>query len=128
MPLLSMKYHLISKGEVIGYSELEGRDPSMGVASGEFYPGDRYADVSSVFRQRSEFLAANYYDGILEGEGKYEEMEAQIRSLELSLRTEAGEMVGTKHISVDDFSDESAAEYRLSIVVDERETYERFFQ
>ena len=128
MQLLSMKYYLISKGEVIGYSELEGRDPSMGVASGEFYPGDGYADVSNVFRQRSEFLAANYYDGIPERAQKYDETEPEIDALELSLRTEGGETVGTKHISLDDFSDESVEEYQLSIVVDDRETYERFFQ
>jgi hypothetical protein len=55
-----MQYNLYSKGELIGYSELKGRDASMGVAMGRFYPGDGYSKVKHVFRQRSEFLADNY--------------------------------------------------------------------
>jgi hypothetical protein len=105
--LLSMRYYLLSKGEFIGFSELEGRDVSMGIASGRFYPGDNYFKVKHIFLKRPELLS-------------------EVASLELSVETQYGERVGTERISLDDFSDE-IDEYLLSVVVDTRETYERFF-
>jgi hypothetical protein len=79
----------------------------MGIASGRFYPNDNYSKVKHIFLKRPELLS-------------------EAASLKLSVETEYGEGIGTERISLDDFFDE-IDEYLLSIVVDTRETYERFF-
>ena len=46
-----MRYRILSEGQVIGESDLEGGDPAMGVASGHFHPAEAYEEVRGLFRE-----------------------------------------------------------------------------
>ena len=49
-----MKYRIICNDKFIGESDLELRDPSMGVLAGVFVPTPAYAEVQTVFRLQTE--------------------------------------------------------------------------
>ena len=108
-------------------SDLETGDPSMGVAMGRFQPAPLYETVRPIFmlyrratdpqaegRSADEALLTRYYQ--------------QRDALGLTVRSAAGEPVGTRWIHIDDCSDELGAEgIDVSIAVDDAETHERFF-
>jgi hypothetical protein len=121
-----MQFNLLANGELIGYSDLEGADPSMGVRIGRFVPNENYSKYQSLFREHSEIRTGMQVEKELPDE--YKRLRAQLDSLHLWIETSNGEKVGTAHIDLEDFSEELRAEgYELSLVVDDRSTYERFF-
>jgi hypothetical protein len=50
----TLRYTILCNGEVIGSSDLEDREPDLGVAAGRFEPTDAYARVAPVFRLFAE--------------------------------------------------------------------------
>jgi len=121
-----MKFNLIANGEILGGSELEGADPSIGVRGGKFVPNVNYSKYQHLFREQSRMLIRSL--GGQEPPTEYKNLRAQIDALSLRVETAAGEEVPTRHIEFEDFSEDLGEEgYELSIVVDGRSTYEKFF-
>jgi hypothetical protein len=53
-----MRFEVKLGDEIIGFSELEGGDPPMGVASGRFWPTAAYAAIQApCIRHRDSWLA-----------------------------------------------------------------------
>jgi hypothetical protein len=121
-----MRFNLFANDELIGYSELEGSDPSMGVRGGRFVPHDNYSKYQNLFREHSRIRTGMRVD--VEPPDDYERLRKHINSFNLRLETNDGEVVGTKHIDLEDFSEVLGEDgYELSIVVDDRSTYDEFF-
>jgi hypothetical protein len=81
------KYTIYSRGEVVGYSELERGDPPMGVAFGNFTPSNSY-----VMIQRE--CITNHVNQ---------------SALKLSVCTEAGVVIQCSGVSILDYSAEAEA-------------------
>ena len=79
------KYAVYSRGEVVGYSELESGDSPMGVAFGTFTPSNAY-----IMIQRE--CITNH---------------ANQSALKLSVRTEAGVVIQCSGVSILDYSAEA---------------------
>jgi hypothetical protein len=121
-----MQFNLLANGELIGSSELEGADPSMGVRIGRFVPNENYSKYQSLFREHSEIRTGMQVQ--VEPPDEYKRLRIQLDSLQLRIETSNGEKVGTVLIDLEDFSEELGEEgFGLSLVVDDRSTYERFF-
>jgi hypothetical protein len=96
------RFHVFSGEELIGYSDLEGQDPSMGVALGRFVPSEAYKKVAPVFRMwaratastppHDEALLAEYY--------------RQRDLLRLSVRASSGEVVNAVRVHIADYSED----------------------
>jgi hypothetical protein len=136
MPLLNMKYNLYSDDELLGYSMLEGHDSSMGIRGGKFYPSENYLKVEHIFRKLFKTMFDDYearrisgnYDSLDIPSSQVKELLAQVDALKLRIETEDGQRVGTFRINVEDYSDVLDKEERqLEIIVDDRKTYEEFF-
>jgi hypothetical protein len=121
------RFQVFSGEKLIGYSDLEGQDPSMGVALGRFLPSDGYPEVAPVFRTWVRAMAPQP-----QGRPHDEELLAayfrQRDALSLSVRTSSGEVVGTEWIHIADYSDDLGDDgYDLSICLDQRSVFERLF-
>ena len=91
----ALRYAIRSRGGVIGYSDLEHDDLSMGVVFGAFRPTPAYAAVRHVFRLFAEDRLDEYY--------------AARDRLGLELVDARGRVVPTETIHIEDFTDESGA-------------------
>ena len=98
MPLNSeeTKYEVLLGDEVIGRSNLEYRDTSMGVAHGSFAPTRAFAKVAGVFAlfAESQGDTAGTVD-----EAKLRDYYSRRDSLGLSLRSAAGATIDTQATS-----------------------------
>ena len=89
-----MRYEIIFRGELVGTSDLEDRDESIGVAIGRFVPGPAYESVRPVFLHFTEAEEQNdakkmklYYDAR--------------QRLQLTLRNQHGLPIETTAIHID---------------------------
>ena len=122
-----MKFNLLANDELIGDSQLEGADPSMGVRIGKFVPNENYSKHQNTFREHSQIRTGMPID--VEPPDEYMRLRRQLDSLNLRIETSEGEEVGAKFIDLEDFSEELGEDgYELSMVVDVRGTYEKFFE
>lgn len=133
-----MKYYLYSGDELLGYSMLEGHDSSMGIRGGKFYPSENYSKVEHIFRQLFKTMLdgdearriSGNYDSLGVPSAQVKELLAQVDALKLRIETADGRRVGTFRINVEDYSDVDVLgkeERHLEIIVDDRKTYEEFF-
>ena len=115
-----MRYCILCDGELIGTSDLEGRDESMGVAVGAFVPTAAYARVQPTFRL---FVAARA-DGESEPDAKkLAAYEAARDQLQLSVTDAAGAPVPASGVAILDFSgpgDEDALEVEVYFATPEK--------
>jgi hypothetical protein len=122
-----MRFNLFANDELIGSSKLEKDDESMGVRSGRFYPNENYHKLQPLFRQYSTITNCD----LVEYDRRRAEIELFRRSIEalrLRIETKEGMKVGVRHVELTDYSAELGDEgYELTIVVDDRRTYEEFF-
>lgn len=82
-----LKFHVRSKGRLIGSTLLESGDPPMGVASGRFFPADEYSEV---------------YDVVVRTQGEGQQQ------LELEIWTAEGEPLSPcSHVYIEDYSAET---------------------
>jgi hypothetical protein len=94
-----MTYFIVCRGEVIGSTTLDGRDPSMGAANGAFTPTAADERVRSTFRRFTDAEARKDEPGLL---AYYAERDR----LWLTLRSEAGVEIETDAIHIVDYSEE----------------------
>ena len=96
-----MRYQILCDGEVIGSSNLEWRDDSLGEASGRFEPTAAYERVRPVFRLFIEARA----DGESEPDArKLAAYEAERAKLVLSVQDERGQSLHTAGVAILDYS------------------------
>jgi hypothetical protein len=120
-----MRFNLFANDELIGYSEFEDADPSMGVRSGKFVRHHNYSKYQNLFREHSRSRTEIQVD--VQPADEYEKLRKQLESLRLRIETDNGEAVGTMAIDLEDFSEELGEDGDvLSMVVVERSTYEKF--
>ena len=122
-----MRFKLLANDELIGHSQLEGADPSMGMRSGKFVPNEQYSKYQNIFREHSQIRTGMRID--VEPPDEYKRLRGQLDSLNLRIETSDGEEVGANFIDLEDFSEELGEDgYELSMAVDDRGTYEKFFE
>jgi hypothetical protein len=110
-------------GEVIGSSDLEGRDPGMGMLNGPFYPTPAYEKVKGTFEL---FSAA--VDHKPSNETLLASCNAQCDALGLTLRTGDNRTIPTATIRIWDYARDLVDDAReLQVATRDGETYERFF-
>jgi hypothetical protein len=121
------RFCLYAQDEILGWSLLDKDDESMGIRIGQFFPGAAYRKYQRLFQQYSEIKNCN----VVEFENRRLQaapLEQQIESLGLQIRTDGGEKVGTRGISLADFSHDLGDDaLELEIAVEDSVTYERFF-
>jgi hypothetical protein len=97
------RYRILCDGEIIGSSDLDDRDASLGTAGGRFVPTAAYERVRPVFQL---FIAARA-DGESEADvAKLEAYETARAQLALTLTDAAGKELATSGIAVLDFAAE----------------------
>lgn len=119
-------FNVYEHGILIGTTELEGDDESMGFRLGRFYPTDHYKLIQPFIKELSYLLSERrFFDTPSPRE---EELQQVFNALELSLTTESGELIETDGIDIVDYSDDLGPEgIEVTILVKDRETYEAFF-
>ena len=99
----NLRYRILCDGEIIGSSDLDERDASLGTAGGRFVPTAAYERVRPVFQL---FIAARA-DGESEADAaKLEAYETARAALVLTLQDEGGKDLATSGIAVLDFAAE----------------------
>lgn len=115
-----MQFRVLSQGVVIGATNLESLDPSMGVATGVFAPSENYGAVQPIFR----LYATAGITVAGQDETKLKAYYAARDALNLSLVTPAGETVPTESIHITDFSEETG-EYEVTVFTAGTEAFEK---
>ena len=125
----TLRYRILCDGEIIGSSDLEERDASLGVAGGRFVPTAAYERVRPVFQL---FIAARA-DGESEADAaKLDAYETARARLVLTLEDASGKALATSGIVVLDFAAElpagaSAAQQEDAVEVEVYFTTPRLF-
>jgi hypothetical protein len=102
----TLRYRILCDGEIIGSSDLDERDASLGVAGGRFVPTAAYERVRPVFQL---FIAARA-DGESEADAaKLDAYETARARLVLTLEDASGKSLVTSGIAVLDFAAELPA-------------------
>lgn len=102
-------------GIVIGYSELEDIEPSLGRARGQFRPGVGYELVQPVFRLFTEAVpvpGAEVTDA-----DKLDRYHRSRDALGLSLEDDAGRSIRTSAIHISDYSERRGGTIELEVLI-----------
>ena len=97
-----MTYTVRMRGVVVGHSELEGVDASMGIARGVFGPAMGYELVQPIFRLYSEAVPESSASPT--DENKLQRYYRARDALGLELVNSAGRVVATSAIHIYDYS------------------------
>ena len=92
-----MRFQILSQGQVIGESDLEGGDPAMGLAFGQFLPAEAYATVREVFRESTEAAEAKDQQAL-------EQCCRRRDDLALTLQDGEGREIAVGWIEIQDFT------------------------
>lgn len=115
-----MRHTVKLQNVIIGYSDLEQRDESIGRAWGRFRPGVGYDLVQPVFRLFTE--AVPLPGGEPMDEDKLERYHAARDQLGLELVDEAGRSIPTSAIHISDYRERRGAEaLELEVLVNDAE-------
>ncbi len=115
-----MRHTVKLRGVIIGHSELEEADPSLGRAWGEFSPGFGYDLVQPIFRLFRE--AVPMRGGEPRDQEKLARYHAARDKLGLSLTDGAGNAITTSVIHIADYSDERQGQaMELDVLISDAE-------
>ena len=97
-----MRFLVLSRGEVVGASDLPWIDVGMGVVSGPFHPNERYATIQPTIR------AHHFADGSLGSHNPValEQARQRIEELQLRVQTQDGKPLECNTVFLTDFSQE----------------------
>ena len=100
----ALRYAILCNGEVIGHSDLEDREPELGVAGGRFEPTDAYPPFAHVFRLFAEAHADGENEPVPAKLQAYEEARA---GLVLEVRDAGGRVLQGAGVSITDVAGEA---------------------
>ena len=103
---------------VVGWSDLENADASLGRARGLFRPGIGYELVQPVFQLFTDAVSADG-DGVTDPD-KLERYHRSRDALALSLEDESGRQIRTSGIHIEDFSDRPDGRIELEVLISDR--------
>lgn len=110
-------------GVVVGWSDLEHADPSLGLATGKFRPGVGYDLVQPIFRLFSE--AVPEPGGPVADEEKLTRYQKSRDTLGLLLEDDAGRVVKTSAIHIRDYSHQPKGTVDVEVLISDREYWKR---
>lgn len=103
-----MKHTLRLSGVIVGHSELEHAEPSLGRARGQFRPGLGYDLVQPIFRLYAEAVPRE--EGAPHDEGKLHRYHRSRDALPLELQDETGRPIATSAIHIADYTEEAGSQ------------------
>ena len=110
-----MRHTVRLHGVVIGYSELEDVEPSLGRARGRFRPGTGYELVQPVFRL---FVEAVPTPGAEASDAaKLERYHRSRDALGLALEDDTGRAIRTSAIHISDYSEQRGGSIDLEVLI-----------
>jgi hypothetical protein len=118
-----MKHTVRLHGVVIGYSELEDVEPSLGRARGRFRPGTGYELVQPVFRLYAEAVPAP--GGEVSDAEKLDRYHRSRDALGLALEDGDGQTIHTSAIHISDYSDQRDGSIDLEVLISDRDYWTR---
>ena len=102
-------------GIVIGHSDLEDIEPTLGRARGRFRPGVGYDLVQPVFRLFTE--AVPIPGAEVTDEAKLDRYHRSRDALKLSLEDDAGRSIRTSAIHISDYSERRGGSIELEVLI-----------
>jgi hypothetical protein len=102
-------------GIVIGYSDLEDVEPSLGRARGRFRPGVGYDLVQPVFQLFTEAVPVPGAD--VTDEEKLDRYHRSRDALGLSLEDDSGRSIRTSAIHISDYSERRGGSIELEVLI-----------
>ena len=118
-----MRHTVRLHGVVIGYSELEDVDPSLGRARGRFRPGTGYELVQPVFRLYAEAIPTPGADVV--DAAKLERYHKSRDALGLALEDAAGRPIRTSAIHISDYSEHRDGSVELEVLISDPDYWNR---
>jgi len=126
-----MIYRVEVESILLGTTDLEHADESMGIRHGVFIPSEAYSEYKPLFDE--------YYKAVSKltgnpGEVRIPELgivSAKINALELTLVSEAMGPIPVENIEIDDCTSELELKnepIQISIIVKSNEVYEKYFK
>src|SRR5689334_19502906 len=105
-----MRYRFYHGDVLIGCSELEHADPSMGIRMGRFHPGDGYLVIEPICKVVSMVRFDEHWAQFNPGEAiglerlraRREQLQKLVDDFHLRLETEEGRTIGTSWIHIED--------------------------
>ena len=101
-----MRHTVRLHGVIVGHSDLELMDPTLGRAWGEFRPGLGYELVQPVFQL---FAQAVPRDASRKDKELLQRYHESRDALNLELQDDRGRVIGTSAIHIADYSDDSGS-------------------
>jgi hypothetical protein len=117
------RYTVRLHGVVIGYSELEETDPSLGRARGKFRPGTGYELVQPVFRLYTEAVPVPGAEAT--DAEKLSRYHRSRDALGLALEDDSGQTIRTSAIHIVDYSDKRGGGIELEVLISDRDYWNR---
>ena len=106
-------------GVVVGYSDLEEIEPSLGRARGRFRPGVGYDLVQPVFQLFAEAVPVPGAD--VTDESKLDRYHRARDALGLSLEDDTGRSIRTNGIHISDYSERRGGSIELEVLISDPE-------
>lgn len=124
-----MVYEIQTNSMVIGTSDLQHADPSMGIRYGSFNPTEDYYTFKPVFDEYFRVISnMPKMPGTTVPE--FKPASDKVRELNLTLFTTEGKLVPVEHIEITDCTSEpelSNEPIEISVMVKNNEIYEKVF-
>ena len=111
------------KGIVVGWSDLENADPSLGRARGRFRPGVGYDLVQPVFQLYAEAVPTPGADA--KDPEKLDRYHRSRDALGLSLEDPSGRAIPTSAIHIEDYSQRKGGSIEVEVLIVDREYWKR---
>jgi hypothetical protein len=118
-----MRHTVRLHGVVIGYSDLEDAEPSLGRARGRFRPGSGYELVQPVFQLYAEAVPVRGA-GTMDAE-KLDRYHRSRDALGLSLEDDSGRAIRTSAIHISDYSEKRDGSIELEVLISDRDYWNR---
>ena len=118
-----MRFQIYSGETMIGQSDLDKLDPSMGIASGDFLPSESYKNVQPILHLYVE-ATANTIDRDSEMLDRYYQ---ERDNLYLSVKVPNGGTVPVQWVHIEDFSEE-LDEIAITVVARDHQVFGQYFE
>jgi hypothetical protein len=108
---------------IVGHSDLEDADPTLGRARGRFRPGVGYDLVQPVFALYTQAVPAP--DAAVVDQDKLDRYHRSRDALGLSLKDDTGREIRTSAIHIADYTDRRGGTLDVEVLISDREYWLR---